>query len=135
MRKLILPLFLVLLLVSCRQPEPEPVEIQPYVTVYHAVKNGTIWVQMWIEGKEVPDGFSMLPSNGNIRIEADINDICHIRIRVIEEVTAIEDGDHMKRIEKIADSKDYDFEIENRATTITVYRSADGYIYAFRVFE
>lgn len=135
MKKLLLLVLLILLLVSCSQPESEPIEEQPHVYVYHAVKNGTIWVQMWIEGQDVPDTFSMIPPNGSIRMVVEKDDVCHVRIRIVEEITAIENGDYMERIEKIADSKDYDFAIEHTATTITVFRDKDGYTYAYRVFR
>ena len=132
MRRVLLLALLILLLTSCSQPEETTtVEVTPRLSVYNSVTNGEMWVRLVEQETE----YYLAPLDNMKRWSVEMGETYHISIRIVEKVSAIQNGDCMERIERITEAKDIEVSMEHRSINISIFKDRGQYIYSFRNWD
>lgn len=132
MKRILLFAILILLLSSCSQPEETTtVEITPYLSVYNSVTQGEMWVRL----VEAESEYYLAPLDNMKRWSVEMGETYHICIRIVEKVSAIENGDCMERIERIAEAKDIEVFMEHRGISISIFKDRGQYVYSLRTWD
>lgn len=126
-------LLILILLCSCTQPEQEHVETatQPQIYFYNAVHSCDVWVRL----EETETEYFLVPTDKQRRWDVEENCTYHISIRIVDNITAIQNGDCMERIERICESNDKEVLIDHKVVSITVYRDKGAFVYSHRTFD
>ena len=133
MKKVFSLLPILLILVSCSgSPSPVPPETQSYVSVLNNQQYGDVWVQIWADTESRPLEYSLVLANKEIREPIEKGTRCHISIRIVAEIAAREENGEMEKIYRISESKDFEFVMEHRISSISIYKDNDGYLFVLK---
>lgn len=125
-------LLILILLCSCTQPtEEEKYVPEPTIRVYNSVTEG----EMWVRFNETELEYFLLPKDKGKEWVVSLDATYHISIRIVEKTVAEEVAGRMERIERIAESKDFEILTEHRSTSISIFKDRGTYIYSLRYFD